>query len=222
MNPALQVALVVGPLAAYFAALGILQGGRRPVVVPGAVDFLLLAGGLGGLLVFGPVGMVLVRTLFPAPSVWAWLALVSAYGLFLMVWSPRTAHRLVVYRVRPEELRRVVREALLVLPGAYSPTVRGFEDREHGRGLTVEASGWLRAGTVEGYGYEAEALIATLGPILRRRSRELSEESAAPALAAVWFGLSLVTVLIPFVATLLRRPQVLDALRALMERLRGG
>lgn len=218
----MRVALVVGPLAAYFAALGVLQGGRRPVIVPGPWDALLLACGLGGLLVFGPIGELLVRRLFPAPSLWAWLALASAYGLILLVWIPRTSRRLVIYRIRPEDLRRVVREALLALPGAYAPTVRGFEDREHGRGLTVEASHWLRSGTIDAYGRDPEALITAIGPILRDRTHKLADEPAAPTLAVVWFGLAMLTVLLPFATILMSRPQVLDALRALLDRLGGG
>ncbi len=70
MSPAFQVALAVGPLAAYFLMLGILQSTRRPTVVPGAIDFALLASALGGLVVFGPVGWVLTATLFPGPSLW--------------------------------------------------------------------------------------------------------------------------------------------------------
>ncbi len=221
MSPALQVALAVGPLAAYFAALGALQGGRRPVVVPGPIDFLLLATGLGGLIVFGPVGLVLVRSLFPAPSPWAWLALASAYGLFVLLWAPRGARRLVVYHVDPESLRTAVREALMVLPGAFTPTVRGFEDREHGRGLTVEAGARLRAGTVEAYGDRSEPLIAELAPLLRARLRR--QAPPVPGrLALLWFGLSALTLLLPVAAQVLGRPQVMEALRALMDRLRGG
>lgn len=210
MSPAVHVALAVGPLAGYFATLGVLQGGRRPVVVPGALDFALLAVGLGGLIVFGPLGHVLVLLLFPSPSLWAWLALASAYGLATLLGAPRSGRRLIVYNIEAAALRDVLRDALLRLPGSFSPTVRGFEDPELRRGLLVETSR-LRAGTVEAYGDAPERLIAALGPLLRDR---LAAFEARPSrLAPVWFALATLTALLPFAGLLLSRSPVIEAVR---------
>jgi hypothetical protein len=215
MNLAVNVALAVGPLAAYFVMMGVLHGARRPTVVPGPLDFALLAIGLGGVLVFGPVGRMLVDRLFPGPSLWAWLALASAYGLLALLWGPRSARRLVIYHIGPEELRQAVREALLVVPGSFSPTIRGFEDADHSRGLTFEVGDRLRAGVIEAYGREAEALVAALGPVLRERLREVRTRPSR--LASIWFAVAALTLILPYASLWLGRSPVFEALRAWLQ-----
>jgi hypothetical protein len=222
MSPALQVALAIGPLAAYFGLLGLLQSLRRPTVVPGTIDFALLAGGLGGLVVFGPVGWVLGKLLFPGPSLWARLALLSGYVLLVMIWAPRSGRRLVIYNVDPRSLVEAVREGVERLdPGAhFEPTVRGFEDHALGRGLHLEPPGRLRTAVIDAYGNDPETLIASLEPILRR---ELARHrSARSPLAGLWFALGLLTLISPLAALALSRPGVMTAVRTFLDHLVGG
>ncbi len=219
MSPSVRVALALWPLSTYFFALGVLQSGRRPRVLNGPVDFLMLAAGLSGLLVFGPVGEILVRSLFPVVSLWAWLALASSYALLALLWSGRAARRLVIYNVAPEALEPALREAMSQLPGAFVPSVRGFEDASNGRGVTFEVGARLHTGVVEAYGSEPEPLIARLGPALRERLLD----SAAPRTgsAPIWFFLSTLTLLFPLGMLGMSRPRLLNALRVLFQRLGG-
>jgi hypothetical protein len=210
MSLAVHVALAVGPLAAYFATLGVLQGGRRPVVVPGPLDFGGLAVGLGGLIVFGPVGNVLVNWLFPAPSVWAWLALASGYGLIVLLLAPRAGGRVVVYNVEPEILRGALHASMARMAGGFAPTVEGYEDAVRGLGVRADA-GRLRAATIEAYGAEPERLIAELAPVLREHLATV--ESRPSRLAPAWFALATLTVLLPFAGLLLSRSPVIEAVR---------
>jgi hypothetical protein len=222
MSPALQVALAVGPLAAYFLMLGALQVSRHPTVLPGPVDFALLASALGGLVVFGPVGWVLTDSLFPGPSLWARLALLSGYVLMILIWAPRFGRRLVVYSIDHDTLADALREAVEQLgpDTRFEPTVRGFEDHVLGRGLHLEAGRWLRTGVVEAYGRKPDDLLSELGPLLRRHFGHAPMHRSP--LAVVWFGLGILTLVSPFAALILTRPGMMTAVRTFLDRLVGG
>ncbi len=220
MTGALQVLLTVGPLSAYFLVQGLWQGGRRSKVVPGPVDFAWLAFGIGGLLIFGPIGHVLVATIFPAPSLWAWLSLPSAALLGVLLWMPRTTRRLVVYNVVPEILWRGLQKALEPQPEHFQRTVRGFEDVESGRGIAVEMGPGARTAVVEAYGTRPEELMERLDRGLRMA---LSDEPTTPrGTARVWLALASLLPLASVAWLLLERPQVQAALRALLGRFGGG
>ena len=168
MNSSARFVLAVVPLAAYLALLSTLLLGRRPIVLPGRVDFGLFAAGLGGLIVFGPIGGLAAEWIFPGPSGWAWASLTSGYVLVALLWSRRARRRLVVYGVRPSTLERAVVEGLDALPGTFAPMASGYEDRLRDRRVVVEA-GWFGAGLVEGFGADSEAMIACLALAIRSR-----------------------------------------------------
>jgi hypothetical protein len=220
MSSVVQLALTAGPLACYFFILGLWRSGRSPRVVAGPLDFALLAFGVGGLVAFGPIGQWVVDRLFPAPSLWAWLAVVTALWLATLLWAPRTARRLVVYNVDPEAFDAALAETLRDLPGHFAPTLRGFEDPESGRGVAVERGARSGTATIEAYGSRPEPLIASLAPGLRARLQ--APTPPRPGAGAGWFLLSALTLLIPLVGLVATRPQVRAALWALFQRLRGG
>lgn len=216
MTGPVQFALTLSPLAAYFFMLGVWHRGRSPRLVPGPLDFGLLAFGIWGLLAFGPVGQVMVRLLARTPNVWAWLTWATSLILLALCLAPRSARRLVVYHVEPEAVPQALRACLDELPGSFSPTLRGFEDPRSGRGVAVDLSPAWRTATIEAYGRQPEALIALLLPRLRERLREAAPRCSAAA--TVWFSLSGLTLVVPLVGLLLSRSEVLAALRALLGR----
>lgn len=222
MSPALQVALAVGPLAAYFLMLGMLQASRHPTVVPGPVDFALLAGALGGLVVFGPVGWVVTALLFPGPSLWARLALLNGYVLMILIWAPRSGRRLVVYNIDHDILADALRQTVEKLgPDThFEPTVRGFEDHVHGRGLHLEAGRMLRTGVVDAYGRRPDVLLSQLEPVLRRNLGQ--RPTGRSPQAVLWVGLGVVTLVSPVAALVLARPGLMTAVRLFLDRLVGG
>src|SRR5579884_3613294 len=112
MTGPIELALMVGPLAVYFYALGIWHSGRSPRVIPGPVDYLLLVFALSGLLLFGPIGRALIGRV-PAAQGWlAALGLLTSIAMLALPWLPRAFRRLVVYNIQPETLERAVAEAL--------------------------------------------------------------------------------------------------------------
>ena len=188
MTVSVRMALAFVPLAIYFFVLGRWQSGRRPKVVSGPADFLLLAFGLGGMLAFGPIGGFVVGSVFSRPGLPAWIAVASFAALLAMVAASFMRTRVVVYHVEGPELIAAVGEAFGLVVGPASRTLRGFEDGKARRGVTVEVGEILRFGVVQAHGDHpealAEGLAKALGENLGRGRRRSS-----PA-ASAWFALS--------------------------------
>jgi hypothetical protein len=157
------------------------------------VDYLLMAFGLGGLLAYGPIGEFLLRAVFRSPGVYAQLAWLSMLTTTALVFAGPSHRRLLIYNIDPARAQSAVREALARLPGEFSATLHGFEDRSLGRGVTLKTSGRFRTAEVEAFGRRADELILALVPPLRDR---LSADRRRPAwpVALAWFALALATL----------------------------
>jgi hypothetical protein len=216
----IQYLLMVGPLAFYLWILAWWNSGRSPRVVPGLVDFGLLAFGLGGVLAFGPIGQLTARVLFGNPGTSDWLVILAGLGVLTSLLARKSLHRVVVYRVSPEDLRHALEASLAQTGGSFVRTLRGFEDRESGRGLNVEVTKWFRCALIEAHGRNPEGLIQEIRPRLRTRLR--GSTSVPSALSLVLYGMSVAVMLAPLVTLFLTQPRARAALRVLLERLRGG
>jgi hypothetical protein len=193
MTLALQIALMSTPLAVYLGALGMLHSGPRPRLVPGPVDAGMLAGGLAGVVVFGPVGQIVVGRIFGGSPLVAWTTWGAAIAVAMALLIVSATRRLAVYNVLPDDLRRAAREAFISLRAGAIPTIDGFEDEARENGITIKASSTLRAGTIEARGRDPESLIATLKPHLRAN---LVRSGGNPsAMALTLFGLAALTAL---------------------------
>jgi hypothetical protein len=219
MTGPVQWCLMLGPLAIYFAILAVWHGGRRPRIISGPRDTGLLAFGIGGLLIFGPLGQTLARALFGAPSRWDWLALIACLGLAAHRWARRARCRLVVYHIEPETLDRALGAVLDLPSGRFARTLAGFEDRAAARGVTIEASPRLRAAVIRAYGHQPEAFLDELKPRLRGRLESVTTQPSP--VARVFVGLSAMTTLVVVATSLLVQPQARQVLRALLRRLHG-
>lgn len=124
------------PAAAYLLALAGLHVRRRPSVVTGASDLLLLAAATAGLAVTGPLAL-----LQPAAGGTAWAAgvLLLGAGLLFAALLLAARPRLVVYNITPEQLRPLVAEVV----AALDPTARwaGETVALPGRGIQVHLDG---------------------------------------------------------------------------------
>jgi hypothetical protein len=221
MRTAVQLALMVSPLTLYLYVIVVWQSGRRPRVVAGPVDFAWLLFGLSGLVLFGPVGRLLLgrATSLGAPSVWAWLALLSSLGLVAVPWLPRSFRRLVIYNIDRDALDLALRTALQSLPGEFVPTLRGFEDRLNHRGLWVELTPWSRTAVLEAYGSDPEGFVSLVAAGLESALRPVHTRPSPVAWALLGLCLAFIG---PILIVLLGRPQTRAALRALIEKLHGG
>jgi hypothetical protein len=220
MTGALQLALAVGPLAVYLYVVAIWQSGRHPRVVAGVWDYVLLLFGVGGLVLFGPLGWLLVTQAAPGrPTVLHWLALASALGLLAVPFLPRAFRRIVIYNIDPATLDSALRETLESIAGSFVKTVRGYDDASQRRGLDLEIHPWMRTAVVETHGNGAEPLAKTLLHGLDERLRQSATGPSRIAWGLLGVSLSLIA---PVVVLLLLRPQAQAVWRAVMHRLNGG
>jgi hypothetical protein len=222
MSLMMQVALTVGPLAAYFFIVGAWQSGKHPRVVAGPVDFAVLLFGVSGLLTVGPIGQVLMGVVFPrAHWAWAWGLWLIFLGLWARVFAFAASRRMVVYNIEPDRLAREVAAVLASIPGShFTPRLGGFEAIEEGRAIHVEGIRLLRVGTVDARGRDPEALIRALRSRLRER---LNAVRSGPT-GVTWglFVISWLTLLGPLATFLVIEPSARAAMRALWLRITRG
>lgn len=108
-----SVALAIGfgPLAAYLAALGLLNLSGRPFLTTGARDFAALSVAVAGLVFIGPMSLFLPAAAARhfGPYVWALMAALYIFTCTLLVLYQRP--RLVIYNLSPRELEAVLQRA---------------------------------------------------------------------------------------------------------------
>jgi hypothetical protein len=220
MSSPLLYALAFGPLGFYLWVLAVWQSGTRPRLVSGLVDFTLLVLALGGLLAFGPFGELLAKLLFGKPDWLDRMVIVSAMGLGATILARKALHRLVIYHVDPSAIRQLLDDVLNSSCGSFVPTLHGFEDQAQGLGVKVDISRWWRCAVVEAYGTNPEGLIQQLRLGLRPRLQ--AEQGRRSRIAFGLYGASIFVMLVPLVGTFLTQAHTREALRVLIQRLRGG
>lgn len=96
MDP-LRSALALAPLGAYFLALSLRYLSRRPSIVTGGRDLAALALGLSGLLLIGPVELLLPDEAVARFGAWVWPMLAALYVLIWLLVLLLQYPRLVIY-----------------------------------------------------------------------------------------------------------------------------
>jgi hypothetical protein len=174
------------PLGLYLLFIGVLHLRRRPLVMSGAWDGVLLAAGLTGLAMVGPLAL-----LRPAlgGSMWGWLIVLLAFGLAVAVCMLVARPRLVVYNISIDQLRPLVAEVV----SSLDPTARwaGETAALPARGLQVqiEGNGGLRTATIIAAGERASSEHwAEFGRRLRRAASRLPVRSHAVGAALAAMG----------------------------------
>lgn len=207
MTGPVRVVLAFLPLAIYFFVLGYWQSRPKPRVVSGALDFGMLAFGLGGLVAFGPVGQFLVGAVFPQPSLAAWVAVASFVGLLAMLGVIPARTRMVVYHVEEHDLEHALFAAFERIEGSVTPTLHGFENVKSRRGVTVEIGRRLRSAVIQAHGDQPGHLIESLRHALVEKLDGV--QARLSRMAGIWFGLCLGTLLsIPILAYLVSHPEI--------------
>ncbi len=136
--------VAVLPLGIYVAALGWLHLRRRPTVLGGGQDLILLAAAVSGMVLSGPLALV-QPALGAAP--WATGMLLALFVLVVASGILVTRPRLVVYNMTVEQLRPVVAEVAIGLDSSarwagesVALPARGLQVLMDGHGLARSVS----------------------------------------------------------------------------------
>lgn len=103
MDP-LHLCIALGPVAMYFLVLGVINLAPRPLVTTGSRDLAALASALCGFVVVGPMELFLPEAAAVFFGVYAWLLMVLAYVLLVMLIVLLARPRLVIYNVSAPQL----------------------------------------------------------------------------------------------------------------------
>jgi len=107
-----RLCLVLGPLAIYFLLMGAINLSRRPFLVTGARDLAALGVAVAGMVVVGPVELLLPEDAIHVYQSYVWLLLVVMYSLCLSLIVLLARPRLTIYNMSVDELRPVLAEAV--------------------------------------------------------------------------------------------------------------
>ncbi len=108
----LRVSIALLPLGLYFIVIGGLRTARRPVMLNGSVDFLLLGIGVSGLIIIGPIELFFPRAAYSVLGIWTWVLLMVLYMFVLFLVALSLPPKLIVYGVGSGELIVLLREML--------------------------------------------------------------------------------------------------------------
>jgi hypothetical protein len=212
--------LIFAPLAAYFYALGLLNTGRRPKLVDGRTDFLLLASGLSGLIVFGPLGLSWVQPRIGQVDPLQVLRLLILYAIVALLWSSRYARRVVVYNVDPDRVRAALESRAEGTD--FRESFRGLEDATNRRGIAVEPSPRTHSATVDFAGNWDEAAIQEWKEGLKVALEAMPQARPKSWFPYLLFAASCATMVSPLAALLITQPRARAAFWMLFRQIQGG
>jgi hypothetical protein len=98
------------PLAMYLVLLGLVNLRRRPYVLTGAREAMLVGLALCGLAIIGPMELFFPQQAANQFGPYIWLLLIVFYLLVVMLWILIARPRLVIYNISSAQLRAVLSE----------------------------------------------------------------------------------------------------------------
>jgi hypothetical protein len=127
-----RLCLALGPLSVYLLLLGVINLSRRPLLVTGGRDLAALGVGVSGLILIGPVELLLPEDAINAYQKYVWLLLIAMYALCVSLAALIAKPRLTIYNISSAQLRPVLAATIsaldadarwagssLVLPGLH-------------------------------------------------------------------------------------------------------
>lgn len=101
----LHVCIALGPLAAYLLLLGAINLSSRPFLTNGARDSAALGVGIVGFVIVGPLELFLPEATAFQLGALVWVLLLVAYSLLVTLCVLVMRPRLVIYNIRPDQVR---------------------------------------------------------------------------------------------------------------------
>jgi hypothetical protein len=130
------------PLGLYLLTLGGVHLRRRPVMVSGAWDGVLLAASVAGLVVVGPLALVQPAA---GRSLWSWPMLLVVFSLFVALCLLVSRPRVVIYNITVDQLRPLVAEAVSALDPAARWAGESVALPTRGLQLHIDGNGSMRS-----------------------------------------------------------------------------
>ncbi|HVX10670.1 MAG TPA: hypothetical protein VHC22_05780 [Pirellulales bacterium] len=107
-----RLCLALGPLTVYLLVLAWINLSRRPFLVSGARDLAALGVGVAGMILVGPVELLLPEQAIHAYKGYVWLLLLVMYGLCVSLAALLVRPRLTIYNFTLERLRPLLAGAI--------------------------------------------------------------------------------------------------------------
>lgn len=109
--------IAVAPLAMYLVLVGLLNLRRKPYLMTGAREALLVSLALSGLAIIGPMELFFPQQAANQFGPYIWALLLVFYLLVVLLWILIARPRLVVFNISPAQLRVLLAEAAGKLDG---------------------------------------------------------------------------------------------------------
>ncbi len=129
----LVICLMLVPVGAYFCLLGLLHASGRAWVTTGVRDYLALAVALSGLVITGPIQVLLHSEFVPLFVSRHWWLGPAIYCLVVAIFLPRPCAALVIYNAEESAVASAIRRVLQrsasqvqESPGAWMLLERGL------------------------------------------------------------------------------------------------
>lgn len=114
-----RLLVAVLPLAAYCLLLGLINLTRRPFLTTGARDLAALGVAVSGLMIVGPMELMMPEVAAVRFGQYVWVFLLTFYGLCVALLVLLSRPRLVIYNLSIDQLRSVLAEVVAAIdPGA--------------------------------------------------------------------------------------------------------
>ncbi len=110
-----RLMVAVLPLAAYCFLLGMINLSRRPLLTTGARDLAALGVAISGLMIVGPMELLMPEAGAARFGQYVWFFLLSFYGLCVALLVMLSRPRLVIYNLSIEQLRSVLAEVVAAI-----------------------------------------------------------------------------------------------------------
>jgi len=110
-----EVLIAVAPLAMYLVLLGLLNLRKRPHVLTGSREIMLVGLALSGLVAIGPMQLFFPMNAANEFGTYVWVLLFIFYILLLLLWVLISRPRLIVYNVASPQLRAVLSDVAMKL-----------------------------------------------------------------------------------------------------------
>lgn len=107
-----RLCLALGPLTVYLLVLAWINLSRRPFLVSGARDLAALGVGVSGMVLVGPVELLLPEQAIYAYRGYVWLLLLVMYSLSVSLAALLARPRLTIYNFTAERLRPLLADAM--------------------------------------------------------------------------------------------------------------